>query len=227
MLTTKDDNLVVMTNNALKQGRRDDILKSRDAPLQIVGLEEEYNENMEDEYENLEEYDIITSNKEELNEKIAKLLITFLTIESGNKEIFDLSYMQISKKIRRSRDKEKKSIMKYLQNMTIEERKVEKHYKKYKLDRWNVGQQKGLVIYDPKTYDRERNELVEKDVDDIVLNMFEYGEIESRDVNQLEEEYEEDINNMYENEGYDISNLREDYMDDYYGEEGNDDFPED
>jgi hypothetical protein len=227
ILTTKDENLVIMTNNVLKQGRRNDIAKTRDVASQLVGYEEDLEENMEEEYENLEEYDIITANKEELEEKIAKLLITFLNIESNNKEIFDLSYLQISKKIRRSRDKEKKSIMGYLQNMTIEERKVENQYKQYKLDRWNVGQQKGLVIYDPKTYDRERNEMVEKDVDDIVLNMFEYGEIESRDVNQLEQEYEEDIHAMYENEGYDISHLREDYMDDYYGEEGNDDFPDD
>jgi hypothetical protein len=134
ILTTKDENLVIMTNNVLKQGRRNDIAKTRDVASQLVGYEEDLEENMEEEYENLEEYDIITANKEELEEKIAKLLITFLNIENNNKEIFDLSYLQISKKIRRSRDKEKKSIMGYLQNMTIEERKVENQYKQYNKD---------------------------------------------------------------------------------------------
>ena len=224
---TLDNSLIVMTNNALKEGRRNDILIERDIAGQMIGKMDNMDDDTESDYSNLEEVNIITANREELDEKVANLLIAFLGIENNNKDVFDLSYPQISRKIRRSKDREKKSIMGYLQNMTIEERKVENQFKQYKLDRWNVGQQKGLVVYDPKTYDRERNEMIEKDVDDIVLNMLEHGEVESRDVNELEEEYQDDINEMYENEGYDITHLKDDYMDDYYGEEGGDDFPED
>ena len=43
--------------------------------------------------------------------------------------------------------------------MAIDERRVENKMKEYRLGRWNVGQQKGLVQYDPDTYDRERQEL--------------------------------------------------------------------
>ena len=227
ILTTNDENLVIMTNNILKEIRRSDIINERDIPGQLIGGAEDIDDDTEDNYSNMEEYNIITANKEGLEEKIANLLITFLTIENSNKTIFDLSYPQIAKKIRRAKDREKKSIMGYLKDMTIEERKVENEFKKYKLDRWNVGEQKGLVNYDRQTYDRERNEIIDKEPDDIVFNMLEIGEMEARDVDQLEQEYEDDVNSIYENEGYDIMHLREDYMDDYYGEEGVGDFPED
>ena len=65
-------------------------------------------------------------------------------------------------KVNRSKDKEKQGIISYLGNMSIEERKIEDMFKKHKLERWNIGQQKGIFQYDKTTYDRERNELVEQ-----------------------------------------------------------------
>ena len=53
----------------------------------------------------------------------------------------------------------KDKITSYIQKLTDEEREIENLFKNNKLERWSKGLQKGLIQYDKKTYDDERNEL--------------------------------------------------------------------
>ena len=146
-------------------------------------------------------------NSDDLKTRVAKLLLTFLDIEQGNKKTM-LSYEEIAKKIRKEKNIEKHKIIEYLGNMDKEERQIEDQFKRYKMGRWNVGLQKGLVQYEKKTYDREVNE--NKDTEGL----------ENADAEQIDIEDEADAEAEEDNEAMDISGLGEDYRDgDYYGED--------
>jgi hypothetical protein len=119
-----------------------------------------------------------------------------------------LSYEEIAKKIRKEKNIEKHKIIEYLGNMDKEERQIEDQFKRYKMGRWNVGLQKGLVQYDKKTYDREVNE--NKDTEGLV----------SADIDEMDAEDKADADAEEDDEAMDISGLGEDYRDgDYYGED--------
>jgi len=179
-----------------KNDRRQDIANSNDMSEQLMGVDENESD--------IREMDIQMGNIEDLKMRVAKLLLTFLDIEQGTKKTL-LSYEEISKKIRKEKNIEKQKIIEYLGNMDKEERQIEDQFKKYKMGRWNVGLQKGLVQYDKKTYDRETTE------GDAVIEM---------DVEQMEQQDAAEANREEDNEAMDISQLGEDYQDgDYYGED--------
>lgn len=180
-----------------KSARRKDIVDALDQAAQTVGASAEDSE--------LQEIDIRIGNTEELKIRVAKLLLTFLDIEQGNKK-YILSYEEIAKKIRKEKNIEKQKIIEYLGNMDKEERQIEDQFKRYKMGRWNVGLQKGLVKYDKKTYDRETTGAE--------------GELMNVDAEQMEQMANAEANEAEDNEAMDISQLGEDYQDgDYYGED--------
>lgn len=182
-----------------KTDRRKDIREAMDPAFQTMGVGESNAD--------LQEIDIQMGNTMELKTRVAKLLLTFLDIEQDNKKIL-LSYDEIAKKIRKEKNIEKQKIIEYLGNMDKEERQIEDQFKRYKMGRWNVGLQKGLVQYDKKTYDRETAENKESEV---MLDM---------DAEQLDALDKADANEEEDNEATDISHLGEDYHDgDYYGED--------
>ena len=110
--------------------------------------------------DDLNEVNISTINTAELKKRVADLLVSMFNIESSTKTTVDLSYEDVMKKVMRSREKEKLGIIRDLGKMSIQERKVEDQFKQYKLGRWNIGKQKGLVSYDKETYERERGEII-------------------------------------------------------------------
>ena len=159
----------------------------------------------------------------ELKERVCALLLTFLDIEKENKETIDFSYENIKKRVNRSKEKEKREIIEFLGNMSIDERKVEDMFKNYRIGRWNVGQQKGLVQYDKNTYDRERDELLRKLHDgdsadvDVVDQML-------RDVYELDADEEKAADQDAEQAMFDDMNeLNPEFMDGvYYSEDADD-----
>jgi len=106
--------------------------------------------------------------------------------------------------------------------MTIDERKIEDAFKNYKLGRWNVGQQKGLFQYDPKTYERERNEMIAELYDENP-DMTDAG-VETLDIFELDKLDAVVETDDYNRDTYDFQDLGEEYDDgDYYQEEGDND----
>jgi hypothetical protein len=151
------------------------------------------------------------------------MLLVFLDIEIKNKECINLSYDEIMQKVRRSSEKEKEGIIKYLGDMSIEERRVENMFKNFKLGRWNVGEQKGLVEYDKDTYDRERDDLL-RQLDGEGDEEAWYGAQDSvaKDATELQQEEEAEYDREEEGPLID-ENLDEDYNDGVYYEEDRDD----
>jgi hypothetical protein len=198
-----DVNLLRADVEEKKNGRRSGIRNSMNEAEQLNGTERngtERNGTEQKETDDLQEVDIQMGDMEDLKLRVARVLYLFINMDMSNKTVV-LSYDEIAKKIRKEKNIEKHKIIEYLGNMDKDERQVEDQFKRYKMGRWNVGLQKGLVHYDKKTYDRE-TELERVDVEQILAT------------EEAEAVLEED------NEAMDISALGEDYQDgDYYNED--------
>ena len=199
---------------------------------------QELSEELEDAEDELVEYQIVEGNKDDLKERICKLLFAFLDIEQKNKAPIHLSYDEIMFHVRRSKDKEKKFKIEALGDMSIEERRVENDKKKYKLDNWNVGLQKGFLQYDAATNEREIGEMMQLHNDDnademvlMMLDTYNKPTVETDTNEELQEELDYRVDEptaMDMRGGVDISGLREDYYDtgDVYGDDDRDEFEE-
>ena len=177
------------------------------------------NEDYEDVLNELEENDIVMDSPEELKSRISYLLFAICEVEMENKACINYSYKDIMKKVNRSKEREKKGIIEYLGAMSKEERKVEELFKMYKLGRWNVGQQRGLISYDKGTYERERQELIQQLFDDENEGRYEIVSEMRRELFDDNENETEEV--PEDNEGNDITMFGEDYMDGVYYPEDN------
>jgi Lhr-like helicase len=175
----------------------------------------------------------------ELRERVCKLLVAFLNVEKKNKSVINFSYAQIMKYVTKVKTSEKKSITDMFEKLDPENRRIEDMMKLFKIGRWNVGMQKGLIHYDEETNARESMQLMNflnedngnKDVIfDMMRDVYDINNIgtetgEQMNVNDLETMEENENTQFYENEGYGIEGLDEDYNDgDYYGEDDADDY---
>jgi len=150
--STNDSELLRADIEDIKKVKRQELRDSTDVATQLsAGIDED---------NGLNEVDIQVGNKEELKLRVASLLLSFLEIEEENKKTIDFTYEDIQQKVRRNKDIERRSIIDRLTKMSIEQRKVENSLKKYRLEHWNVGQQRGLYEYDKETFDREIENLV-------------------------------------------------------------------
>ena len=228
IVLSNDTDLLIADIQINKMTRRQDIADESNVTDQLVAEVDTTDEGMMNAQNNLEEIQIETGNLLELKERVASLLITFIDVEQENKLALDITYDNIINKVNRSKDKEKQGIISYLGNMSIEERKIEDMFKKHKLERWNIGQQKGIFQYDKTTYDRERNELVEQLFTDQTDAQGETNN-EALDIYDIEKRDEYEPGDDYNRDTYDFQDMGEDYMDgDFYPEDRDeDDFPED
>jgi hypothetical protein len=175
----------------------------------------------EDDYDaELREIDIRAGNTLELKERVSSLLITFLNLEKENKSTINFSYNDIIKRVSRSKQKEKDDIIGKLTKMDKEERKVEDMMKNFRLGRWNVGQQRGLFAYDPDTYDRERDEMMTRVMNDmnegsadiVDEDLMEIYDLDAFAKNQLAQEDIEEANQL-------LMGIGNNFMDGEYYEE--------
>jgi hypothetical protein len=136
-----DINLIRADLEEFKQIRREKISDAKDPANSIAAQFNELDESLVETEMDLQEYRVVQGNAEELKERVCQLILGFLEIEEKNKKAVNFSYEDIMHHVKRSRNKEKKSIVEDLGKMSIEERRVENTMKKYKMGRWNVGQQ--------------------------------------------------------------------------------------
>jgi hypothetical protein len=221
-----DPDLLQMDIQERKQARRANIQASKNDSNTIESSSQNLPDEEEEVEETLREIDIVTGNLTELKERVSALLYAFLNIEEENKKTANLSYAEIIQFVNRSKEKEKRGIIKYLGDMTIEERGIENLFKNYRMGRWNVGQQTGLFKYDKDTYDRERDELLTRTLDELGTGTTDIVTERAMDIyelpmdwKELEEKENADIDAFYDEEAYNILNLGENYMDGAYYEE--------
>jgi len=158
----------------------------------------------------LDEIEIKLGNKVELSEKIAKVLINFSTIICSNKGVIDYNYKSLMSKVLVSKEEEKNGITSRLRDLTTEQLEVEDIFKNLRLERWSKGLQKGLVTYEGKTYDDERETMEKQALNEMTLGKNSAVTTMNRDIFMLDQA-QEDVDNA------DIE--REDNLITYLGED--------
>ena len=183
------------------------------------------NEDMQEYEDDIQAIEIFSGEQSAMKKMVCSLLSVFMKKERDERKMIDRPYKEIVKRMRRTKEQEKKSITDFLQNMEKDERRIEGMLKQYKMGRWNVGMQKGLFQYDKNTYDNNRDANLARMYDDLEQNNLEQVEGVSYDVDELDVFDEADNMAEYDNEGNDITGLDEDYNDgNYYGEDVDHDF---
>jgi hypothetical protein len=161
--------------------------------------------------------EILSGEKKKMSEKIASLITSVMDIVCSYKETIDYNYETLMEKLLRAKEKEKTLITDYFKEMTDEEREIEKIQKNFKLERWSVGQQKGFRIYQPDTYDQEREAMENQYLLELKANKIDGVTDMNRDIYSMDILHELQQENEIEAEEYDISHIGED--NDNYGEE--------
>jgi hypothetical protein len=222
---TENDNYMKRDVIHAKQERRQKIRESRDPA--IFSVEGDEIENL---YDTMDEVQIEEGNQMDLKERVAQVLLGYLSIIEGNKGYANYSYEMIDKKVKKSREREKKMITDRFKTIAVDERKVENMMKQYKLGKWNVGQQKGLVVYDKTTSDRERMEKNAREENDIEFDLIHQGMEEEGEGGAMEDDdiepqvrFEEDYADQT-----DIRGMHQDYNDGvFYEDDATEDFADD
>ncbi len=165
-------------------------------------------EEVDDDEFNMTEVEL-QDQRQEFYQQTAKLMATLITIDMNNKKALNYNYDELIESFRKEALVEKKAITDRFKNMQKDERNTELLLKKYKMGRWNLGEQKGIYQYDKALYEQE----VEVDT--------------RRPENMTVEELE-----RWENEQLEAQEDLEAYGDvgmdgDYYPEDREDEFRED
>ena len=156
-----------------------------------------------------DEYNILVGKKQDFKKRICQLLTILLETDMDNKAIINITYDELSDKIYKANKMEKKTITDRFENMSIEERAVENAMKKYKMGAWNAGEEKGVFIYDKRTYDKEVSGQM----------MANTASVEGVGVEDLQAMDEATAEADGDREAYDISGLGENFEDGAYYEE--------
>ena len=107
----------------------------------------------------MEEVQILQMDRTVVGKTIVELLFAYADIVDDERAAVDMNAETIKERVRRTKDKEKELIVEEFDNMTKDQREIEKFFKDHRMGEWNVGMQKGLRHYVKDTYDRERDEM--------------------------------------------------------------------
>ena len=96
-----------------------------------------------------------------LQENVASLLVSYITMMMDSKDTINLSYETIMDRVFKLKETEKYTFTDRLKNLSEEEREVDTILKINKLGVWSKGLNKGIKEYDPENYDQEKD-MMEK-----------------------------------------------------------------
>ena len=98
-------------------------------------------------------------NKDDFNKHIINYIMCYSGIMNNHYNLISNGYAKVKEKIVMAKEKEKTLITDFLKNLSDEEREIENILKNNKLEKWNIGMQKGLTQYVKANYDEERDAL--------------------------------------------------------------------
>lgn len=141
----------------------------------------------EDEDFNMTEVEL-QDQRQEFYQQTAKLMATLLSVDMKNKKALNFNYEELLDSFRKEALVEKKSITDRFKNMQKDERNTELLLKKYKMGRWNLGEQKGIYQYDKALYEQE---VETKKPENMTVAELEQWENEQRDAQEELEAYDD------------------------------------
>jgi hypothetical protein len=189
---------------------------------------------MKNDIDEMVELEIKIGDRANLKKTTAEMLITFIEVDMNVKKTMDVQYDVITKKVRRTKQQEKKAITDFFEAFSDKDgRRIEYQLKEFGIgSKWNVG--KEIYKYDKKYYDENREANMARYFED--ANDMELGNVVSNapgneanaqtnfDVTELEEMARKEYDQMEEDEQYGIQDLHEDYADGvFYNEDGDHD----
>ena len=140
-----------------------------------------------------------------------------------NKKNIDYSYLQTYSNTKKMKNLEKEKIVGNMGNLYKEDRKVENLLKQYKLEKWNLANQKGHISYDKDAYDNDIYANLFQDNNSDKTNQVHFSIDGEQGITDESDIYLEEDN--YEGRNYDISELNENFYDGiYYSEDIQEDF---
>ena len=232
IIATDDPDLIRADIFEKKKSSRDKIAEQKDISIQFQSEFTDMGEEFEETNDDIAEIQIDVGNKEELKTRVAKMLLGFINIARKNKNEIDISYDSIANAIRKRKENEKNRIVQRFEGLSKDEREIEDMKKKFKLDEWNVGQQKGLFVYDKIVSDRERMEQEKEDLIDIQkhgMRKADFMMIQSEELMQegVEADDIEDLEDMEEEDpdmGFGLQSLKKNFHDgQFYSDDESDD----
>jgi hypothetical protein len=208
-----------------KRKRRTDIENAADRSNDIGTMHSQQSDILAEYEDELMDVEILSGEKADLKKNICSLLLAYLDIEIKSKKNLDIPYSKINRRVNRSKEQEKKSITDFFKEMHKDERGIEMMLKKYKMGRWDLGNQKGIFQYDADMYKTNRDANLARLYNDMEQNELEEVQLQSLGVEDLDALDEMENIYTYDAEGNDISGLVEDYTDGvYYQEDQDNDF---
>jgi hypothetical protein len=98
---------------------------------------------------------LMTGNKKELRQSIAKLISVYFEMLNNEKDTIDVSYKEVEDRVFKLKEKEKDRFTDKLKSMSDELRDADTILKINKLGDYSIGMQKGLTMYDKDFYEKE------------------------------------------------------------------------
>ena len=219
-INLSDEPTIIHTNIQLSKSLRQKHNEhANDSSLHIAAISQTTDETPEND---LTEIQIRTDTHNiTLKSRVASLLYALIKTEMTNKKETNYTYDDIIKKVNMAKEREKQGFIDYLgvDNMSDECRKAEVLMKKYRLGKWNVGKQRGLIHYDKDTYTRERNEMLTQLNEDVAGNVHDIVNEMRREIYDIEQENDMEATAQEDMEAMDINGLGDDYNDGVYYEE--------
>ena len=167
----------------------------------------------------LTEVDIIEGETAMVEQIIAKYITRFLQHFVAEKMIFIMNNEMIMERILKIREKEKNHVTKNFQDLSIQQREIEKIMMNHRLGEWSVGLTRALYVYDEDQYEKERERLEKEALEEIKLGKMGADTEMARSIYKLDLIAEEQAETDSWKEAFDISNLPDD---DDYGEKDGD-----
>ena len=189
-----------------------DIVTSTQEETQVSDLNSVFN-SYELQNGTINDMDIIMGNKKALGQRVSDLLVTFVKIVDSDKRAINMNLQTVKEKIIRVKDKEKDGFVKYLGDMSVEEREIENLFKKHSLGIWSKGNDSSVFAYDADAYDEEREKITRTAMNEKRLGKRDDVTAMNRDILMFEMLEKDIANDQIEREDNDMSWLPED--DDY------------
>jgi hypothetical protein len=161
-------------------------------------------------------------NKDDFLKNIINYIMCSSTIMEGHYNLINNGYTKVKEKIVMAKEKEKTLITDFLKNLSDEEREIENILKNNKLEKWNIGMQKGLTQYVKENYDEEREALEKQALKERKLQQNNNVTAMNKEIYDLDLEEQMHNDAAIDAEEYSMSNIPDD--DDFNYDNGDDDY---
>lgn len=233
---TTDDEIIGFVKNESLVNRKLEIDKNKETSNLLRAMYPQNSLNVE-EYEqeldtvlNLYDVDFAKGDEKAMKITIAKLMTLYINIIEKDKGYSNTIYADIKHNMSVVKGLEKTAFTSFIGKFTKEELQLNKTSMKYKIGRYNIGEQKGLYSYDIEYFEKDKNNeimiqaLAEEEEFSHGVKYEMPGE-DTMDIEDLDRSSRLQLEEEADREAYDISGLGEDYMDgSYYDEDMSDEW---